>query len=304
MPSFRSAKDQAEHAVRQKLKIGHARHGQYKSSEKDKPTQQAIHSLGTQRNYTQSLTNLTNWIKEKKLGDLKGLTKENALKFLELRSEAIGQKTLNQERHAIQLYLGVKIPVVKSELDQTLKSRAYSHDQVEMIIAAQSDRHALSTQIALSAGLRAHELLTLRKKEQREASKHRTWSKNRFMGRSGIIYTVHGKGGLIREVMIPHHLAAQLEERKLKSPTVIRDRTIHYTQHYDIGGGSLWSNSFSAASKRVLNWSNGAHGLRHTYAQMRMDELQQRGFLYDDALATVSQELGHFRADITKIYLR
>ncbi|MCE3232802.1 MAG: hypothetical protein K0R98_1059 [Rickettsiaceae bacterium] len=302
MASFRSAKDQAEFQINKKLKIGHARHGQSKTP-KGQPTQRAIHSLGTQRNYTQALTNLTTWLRENKLGDLKKLTKDNALKFLELRSEAVGQKTLNQERQAIQLYLGVQLPVVKSELEQVLKSRAYSQDHVGMIVQAQSDRHRLATQIAVSAGLRAHELLTLQSKDTQQASKHRRWSKDRFTGREGKLYTVRGKGGLIREVMIPTTLATQLEAKKLNEPRTIRDRTIDYMQYYDIGGGSLWSNSFSAASTRALGWSNGAHGLRHTYAQMRMRELQQHGFLYEDALAVVSQELGHFRPDITKVYL-
>ncbi|MDN4711067.1 site-specific integrase, partial [Vibrio parahaemolyticus] len=65
-----------------------------------------------------------------------------------------------------------------------------------------------------------------------------------------------------------------------------------------------WSNSFSAASKRVLGWSEGAHGLRHSYAQERMHELQKAGFNRDLALETVSQEMGHFRPEITEVYLR
>lgn len=64
------------------------------------------------------------------------------------------------------------------------------------------------------------------------------------------------------------------------------------------------SNSFSAASKRTLGWSHGAHGVRHTYAQTRMEELQQLGRIYQEALEIVSQELGHFRRDITEVYLR
>ncbi|MDP4105111.1 MAG: site-specific integrase, partial [Bacillota bacterium] len=82
------------------------------------------------------------------------------------------------------------------------------------------------------------------------------------------------------------------------------DRGIRYQQHYDLGGGKGWSNSFSAASHRQLGWSHGAHGLRHSYAQQRMAELQRLGFFYDQALGLVSQTLGHFRPDITEVYLR
>ncbi len=296
MPSFRSAKSQAEHAIKKNLRVGIARHTQRHD--------QKIHSLGTARNYTQALTRITQWIQQNKLGDLKRLTKETAIHYLEARGQLVKQKTLDQERQAIQMHLGMPLPVIKSELSQILKSRAYTMAQVDYIIKAQTPKHRLATQIAYAAGLRAHELLTLQCNDKQSASTHRQWSTLRFTGRAGQVYTVIGKGGLIREVLIPDALAQQLEQHRLAQPFIKLDRTIKYRQHYNIGGGKDWSSSFSAASKRVLNWSHGAHGLRHTYAQTRMDELQQHGFLYYAALEVVSQELGHFRSDITEVYLR
>ena len=296
MPSFRSAKSQAIHAVKKNLKIGVARHTQRHD--------QKIHSLGTARNYTQALTRITHWIQQQKLGDLKQLTKETAISYLEYRGQAVKQKTLDQERQAMQVYLRIKLPVIKSELAQALKGRAYTTAQIHLIANAQTSKHQLATQIAFAAGLRAHELLTLRRHEEQSASTHRQWSELRFNGRAGVVYTVKGKGGLIREVLIPEFLAQQLEQHRLAQPIIKKDRAINYRQYYAIGGGKDWSSSFSAASKRILGWSHGAHGLRHTYAQARMDELQQRGFFYQDALSIVSQELGHFRPDITEIYLR
>ncbi|WP_232525483.1 hypothetical protein [Pseudoalteromonas sp. 1_2015MBL_MicDiv] len=112
-----------------------------------------------------------------------------------------------------------------------------------------------------------------------------------------------GKGGLIRDVLIPNALATQLEQRRLAQPITVRDREINYLQRYDIGGGHKWSCSFSKASNRVLFFSNGAHGLRHSYAQERMNELQKLGLSRLLALETVSQELGHFRAEITLAYI-
>jgi hypothetical protein len=296
MPSFRNPKKQAQHAVKQKLKIKEARH----TNRDDKK----IHSLGTARNYIQALTRLTKWLQENKLPDLKRLDIGTAQKYLELRGQSVGQKLLDQERQAMQLHLGVNLPVIRSELTQVLKSRAYTTEQVIAIAKLQTEKYSLATQIAAAAGLRAHELLTLQRLQERRASQHRQWSSQRFTGRTGEVYTVVGKGGLIREVLIPTQLANQLEDRRLTSPIQINDRHIHYHQYYDIGGGKGWSNSFSAASKRLLGWSHGAHGLRHSYAQQRMDELQQQGFLYQDALAIVSQALGHFRPDITEVYLR
>jgi integrase len=238
------------------------------------------------------------------LGDLKNINTVKATHYLELRGQCIKQKTLDQERQAIQLHLGIKLPVVKSELLQVLRSRAYTIKQIKLIAESQSNKNRLATGIAFYAGLRAHELLTLRRVEERTASSHRQWSHSRFTGRKGIRYTVIGKGGLIREVLISNALAKQLEQLRLTNPITIRDRDIFYKNYYDISGGKKWTNSFSAASKRTLGWTQGAHGLRHTYAQQRMDELQQSGFIYLEALGIVSQELGHFRPEITEVYLR
>ena len=47
------------------------------------------------------------------------------------------------------------------------------------------------------------------------------------------------------------------------------------------------------------------YGVRHGYAQERMRELQVGQLLTrDKALETVSQEMGHFRPEITEAYLR
>lgn len=115
---------------------------------------------------------------------------------------------------------------------------------------------------------------------------------------------VEGKGGLCREVAIDKELAAKLEERRFETPQQVYDRGIGYQQQYDIGGGKNWSDSFSKASDRELGWSNGAHGVRHEYAQERMNTLQGAGYEYKEALEVVSQEMGHFRPDITEVYLR
>ena len=90
----------------------------------------------------------------------------------------------------------------------------------------------------------------------------------------------------------------------MPEPRQVTDRGVQYSQSYDIGGGRTWSQSFSAASKRELGYSTGAHGLRHSYAQERMQELQCSGMRYDEAEGTVAQEVGHFDKETTEAYLR
>nr|WP_229651935.1 hypothetical protein [Vibrio parahaemolyticus] len=78
---------------------------------------------------------------------------------------------------------------------------------------------------------------------------------------------------------------------------------MNYESHYNIAGGHKFSDAFSKASSRALGFSNGAHGLRHSYAQNRYEQLANH-FERIDVMTIISQELGHFRPDITEVYLR
>lgn len=296
MPSFRSGRDQARHAVRQLSDIGTSRH----TNRDDR----RVRSLRTARNYEQALAGLTAWLIDNRLGSLRGLSRETALSYLNERAELVRQPTLDQDRQAIQALLGEQLPRIRSEFEQALSGRAYTPDQLAAIAAAQTDRHALATELAAACGLRAHELLTLYRIDEQLPSSHRTWRPDMHTGREGQLYVVTGKGGLRRSVLVPDELANRLEARRLNQTRILVDRGIKYETRYDIGGGQAWSSSFSAASQRVLGWSTGAHGSRHTYAQARMDELQAVGYRYRDALAVVSQEMGHFRSSVTEVYLR
>ena len=271
-----------------------------------------LRSIGTVRNYEQSLTRVSEFLQQNKIGDLRSLTPEKAISYLEIRGQTVGQKSLDMERQAIQcmmqnvtqkLALSERLPVVKSEQTQILTSRAYTAQQVEMIAASQTEKNALSTQIAYAAGLRAHELLTIARSNE-QAADARPSLDTKFQGREGVIYTVTGKGGLTRDVLLPANLAIQLESRRLDETRTAVDRGVFYQQRYDLAGGNRWSSSFSTASQRTLGWSSGAHGVRHSYAQERMSELQKSGMTRDAALETVSQEMGHFRPEITEAYLR
>jgi len=266
-----------------------------------------IHSLATFGKYVAALKRAGEWARGcAGLNHLKEFTPGLAQQYLADRAaQGIGQKQLDTDRNALEFLVGQGSLERERALTRTERhSRAYTPDQVRLIIAKQRDRNALATEIAWSAGLRAHELLTLQRAGEASASGHRRWSDGRFQGRDGNRYIVTGKGGLRREVMIPAELAARLEVRRLEKLRLVHDRGITYRQRYDIGGGNAWSKSFSEASTRALGWSHGAHGLRHSYAQERMSELQGRGRHYREARELVSQELGHFRGDIVEVYLR
>ena len=267
-------------------------------------------SNGTVRGVRQYLTQIARHIAPDGL-ELLDFTPAKADAYLRSRAGDLGQKALDGQRLALQKYLvqvrgflseGRRFQVVHSLKPTHREGRAYARHQVPMVAARQNARNALATLVAYAAGLRAHELLTLARPDERPPDV-RPARRAKFDGRAGTDYTVVGKGGLVRLVRIPDDLAARLEERRLDEAVRVTDREIRYLSRYDIGGGEAWSRSFSRASTSALGWSRGAHGLRHSYAQERMAELQ-RVLRYDDALEVVSQELGHFRPGITREYLR
>jgi integrase len=270
-----------------------------------------IHSLGTARNYEQALKTVASWAKDIGINGVQALSLEEATRYLEYRCEHVGQKALDMERQAIQAMmklngrLATKQTLFRTQSlkEEIARSRAYTGAQSLAICQRQTAPNSLATQIAYTAGLRAHELLTLARIDDRVADE-RPSLPSKWTGREGKLYTVKGKGGLVREVLIPTHLARQLEQKRLTQPVTVRDRKINYLQRYEISGGKKWSDSFSKASTRALFFSTGAHGLRHSYAQERMLELQKLGHGKEMALATVSQEMGHFRPEITLVYLR
>ncbi|MDF4667320.1 tyrosine-type recombinase/integrase, partial [Vibrio parahaemolyticus] len=260
----------------------------------------AIESVGTARNYEQSLKTCCDYLKEFKLGSLREMTPEKANTYLELRAQECSQKTIDMDRQALQAMMQHvthelketdKLDVIKSSVETVESSRSYTPEQVNAIIQHQTEHHALSTQLCYESGLRAHELHTLRPSGEVNPSP-RDVHQDKFshLPNDSKTYTVEGKGGLIREVQIPNHLAEKLEERRLDTPQQISDRGVNYESHYNIAGGHKFSDAFSKASSRALGFSNGAHGLRHSYAQNRYEQLANH-FERIDVMTIISQEL-------------
>jgi hypothetical protein len=271
-----------------------------------------LRSSGTVRNYEDALTRVAAYIKTERLGHLREMTPAMAVTYLEKRGEYVGQSSLNMDRQAIQCMMHnvtakleqkQTIDVIKSQLDEIKESRAYTPEQINAITDRMTEKNSLPTQICYTANLRAHEINTLKPINERIPDV-RPKHESKFLGLTGKHYTVAGKGGLIREVVIPTDLANKLESYRLDKSERITDRRIYYDRQYNINGGNKLSASFSAASKRALGFSHGIHGVRHTYAQERMGTLMRKYHLpYSDSQLIVSQELGHFRPEITEAYL-
>lgn len=120
-----------------------------------------LESVGTVRNYEEALSRVAQYANRELSIGLRKITPEQAVQYLDIRSEEVGQKTLDMERQAIQAMMhftskklqpNERLEVIKSEQEQILKSRSYTKEQITLITQSQRNKNALSTQIAYAAG--------------------------------------------------------------------------------------------------------------------------------------------------------
>jgi integrase len=266
----------------------------------------AVASIGSERAHKSALRVFARWLQDAKGKRLRRASKGDAAEFLQWRAGTVGQSAVSLGRQAINLHLFPSDPLrfVVSERPDTAVDRAYTQASLLMLKSAADHDFSLSMEIALDAGLRAIELVTIGRPSDQAASQ-RDWDQRRFLGRADFeIFVVRGKGKLFREVAIDRHLAQRLEKRRRLGSALVQDRTADLDSFYDLLGGQTFSDAFSSLSSRVLGFSHGAHGLRHSFAQRRRDQLLCIGLPFAEALAVLSQELGHFDTKNTLSYLR
>lgn len=271
---------------------------------KEAAAKKLINSVGSRRNSVESLAIYLEW---RNLNGLPVGVEDNLSQicnFLSEVSEGYSQTYLNQLRNFLSIAYSMQIPVFKSQVPTILNSRSYTFSDAEKIVVHQSERNALSSLISITAGVRAHEFATILRPDEAEVD-DRSWHSELFVGLKDFDkYIVTGKGGLSRYVPIPKCFSESLASKRLDPARRLRDRTVFYDAHYDIGFGQAFSQSVTSASNAALGYSNGAHGFRHSYAKWRIDTLRKLGFSFAEALLIVSQEMGHFRPDILFAYLR
>jgi integrase len=264
-----------------------------------------ICAVGTFRNAKQQLIQYLRW---RQFNDLRSDTQDRLIditSYLEELSESMQQKGLDQARQSLAKIFHVSIPHCQSQVATILSTRSYSEDEVRLVIARMSRRNAISTMIAFSGGVRAHELATIRRVSESSPSPHREWDKQLFFALSDYVtFVVTGKGGLRRRIALPAPLAELIEQYRLPDLKRVCDRSVFYDMFYDLGFGQALSQSFSDASRSALGESTGLHGLRHSYAKRRTHQMKLAGLDLPRIQLIISQELGHFRPSITNAYYR
>ncbi len=237
---------------------------------------------------------------------------KTAVKLLnDLQNQGVSQTILDKTRLGLQFFPKVQnIDRVRSIPNAGVrypKSRIYTDKQLEIVSSRLSDRNAFSVKLCAAAGLSVHELHTIKRIDEQMPTRAVDYKRTQaaFKGMENYErYSVVGKGGLCREVRLAPELARELEAHRLEKSIEMKDRGITYKNvRYDLAAGNSLSQAFGDASRRAFGWSRGIHGLRHCYAQKRYQKLIYMGSVRLEAQTAVSQELGHFRPDITT-YLR
>lgn len=266
----------------------------------------AVSSVMTEKAHVQSLSAVASWLLESTGKHLKNIKNVDAEAYLSERSKTHGQSSVSLARQSINLHLLQHDPVdfVASQIPTALVDRAYTEAEIKLLIECARPKLALSIALASDAGLRGMELLTISDPDQLPPSP-RDWLSDRFRGREDAQrFVVWGKGGLHREVRVSSALAAQLRDKRRETRITISHRGAHLPSYFDLIGGHQFSEEFGSLSEKVLGFSLGGHGLRHSYAQRRRIELLCSGLQMKRAIEVISQELGHFDTKNTMAYLR
>lgn len=265
----------------------------------------AIHSIKHFKNSESTWRQFANSLKEHKIKDLEKASNRAIERFLEKKIEAgISSKHFqNVCSHLTKLEsmlnsyadknntgntydFDKKIErykeIAKIELDSKAEARAYEKPQ-DLVDNIQRDDYRLSASIQLEAGARLREAGLI--------------DRERLAGiteKGGVISLKAGdtKGGKERDLHVSKETYLKLE------------KYINENGKLKIDDPRAYRDAIKQASNVTNQNYTGSHGLRHTYAQNRMNELQTEGVGYRTACLIVSREMGHERPSITELYLR
>lgn len=177
------------------------------------------------------------------------------------------------------------------DTDRTWSSAEFNH-MLAKAIADEKDDFILAFYLARYAGLRIHECFRID-----------TATAEQTLRESSI--TIKGKGGKVRTVPINELIRVAIKKcldrtergHKLLVPDDMHtDRAVNRLQLFIY---KYREEVQDADSDRPMTF----HGLRHTYAAEKYQELIESGMPELDAHFAVSRLLGHERADVTNIYL-
>ncbi len=242
-----------------------------KSLESGHKVSDKVHSFKSLENLKNDLTNLATYAKtEFKIQDIKTINIDIVSSWI--ASKNIGYSTASNyfsELNKVSDHFNFTRNEIKDlraelkkELPKTeLQTRAYKNlEKIDL-----KDKNQVAFELQRDYGLRVN------------ASTHIDLNKQL----NGNTLTYREKGGKISRKELSPNLAQKLRENAVEGKYEINKRT--------------YSRDLQKKIEESGQKYNGTHGIRHTYAQKRLET---------NSKAEVSQEMGHSRPEITDTYLR
>lgn len=296
-----SIKIAADMLVRRQVQLGLSRH------QNPALAREKITSVMTAEAHKSALRQYAKWLLTSRQGKhLKNSNVLDAQAYLQQRAKTKRQSTVDLDRQAINFHLHSDQPLnyLLANVPTVAQNRAYTPRQLSLLVRYASPTLALSIRLAVEAGLRDMEIISIAPFGALKPSV-RDWHPHLFFGRqSDTTYSVWGKGGLCRTVKVSVTTAAEIDKKFRSMPILKKNRKANLTSHFDLLGGQEFSKQFGTLSQKVLGFSYGSHGLRHSFAQLRRNALLCLGLTPVEAFTVVSQELGHFSIKNTLAYMR
>ena len=243
----------------------------FKSLESGHKVSDKVHSYKSLENLKNDLTNLANYAKsEFQIQDIKEINIDIVKSWID--SKNISYNTASNyfsELNKVSDHFNFTREEIKelradlkNDLPKTvLETRAYKNlEKIEL-----NPKHQAAFELQRDHGLRVN------------ASTHIDLNKQLH----GNTLTYKEKGGKLSQKELSPNLAQKLRENSVDGKYEINKRT--------------YSRDLQKKIEESGQKYNGTHGIRHTYAQKRLET---------NSKAEVSQEMGHSRAEITDTYLR
>jgi integrase len=172
--------------------------------------------------------------------------------------------------------------VEAKDLDRFELNRAFD-DPLALCEALDNVVYKTAAKMQLQGGARIHEVSLVRYEQLRDKRP------DPISGRVKGWFEAQAKGGKIVEI----GLAADTYNMLLA--LIRKNGEFHFDE-------DAYRRALAKAAQQTGQEYTGSHGLRWCFAQDRMQECQQYGLSYEQALLRVSQEMGHERASITRHY--
>ncbi len=266
----------------------------------------AIHSYNSAQDYKDTWHKFGHYCRQELgLKDMSKADNKHVQSYLESRiNDKIGQGTwkkeaahLNKYAQALERFdsqprnfqqtINDLRPLAKDNIDPSSKDHGGFNNPKSVVSALDSKNpnHGLAARVQLESGARLREASLIRKDQLQGIEK------DRFTGRDvGKIRLEDTKGGKPRDVYVSRETYTKLEQATKNQAFQVNRNT--------------YRNNVREAARAVGEKLTGTHNLRYCYAQERFNQIVESGHSTEQALQSVSWEMGHERADITNLYLR